>query len=159
MAEQRKRRVCGAARVYVSINRRGEIAMNAAAFGEIDEPASVTLMYEAKKRRIGVKFPVSADENFFPVRRYGRGRRMRIVRAARLLKQFGIEIERTLIFADAETVMFRGSPMLVLDLRAAESEPGAGATGLRGADELKNPVGMNKNPVATAPGSDRAGYR
>ena len=90
--------------------------MNAAAFREIDEPASVTLLYQATKRRIGVKCPVAADENFFRVRRYGRGRRMRIVRAGRLLKQFGVEIGRTLIFANAETVTFRGSPMLVLPL-------------------------------------------
>ncbi|MEP7214390.1 MAG: hypothetical protein ABI791_15035 [Acidobacteriota bacterium] len=113
---RRKRRDTAPVRVYVSINPRGEIAMNAAAFREIDEPASVTLMYEPTKRRIGVKFPVTADKNFFRVRRYGRGRRMRIVRAARLLKQFGIEIERTLIFTNAETVTFRGSPMLVLPL-------------------------------------------
>lgn len=103
-------------RAYVSLNKRGEIAMNAEAFRQIKEPASVTLLYDAKRRSIGVKFPVSRDENFFPVRRYGRGRRMRIVRAARMLKQFKIEIERTLVFKDVEIDHLKGDPMLVLKL-------------------------------------------
>ena len=71
-------------RVYVSVNGRGEIVMNAEAFRQIREPANVALLYDPKKRRIGVKFPVSGDNDrfFFPVRRYGRGRRMQMVRRA-----------------------------------------------------------------------------
>lgn len=103
-------------RIYVSLNRRGEIAMNERAFREIGRPASVTLLYDATTRTIGVKFPVAIDRHFFPARAYGRGRRMRIVRAERMLKQFGIEIERTLVFVGARSVKFQGSPMLVLPL-------------------------------------------
>jgi hypothetical protein len=100
----------------VSLNRRGEIVMNATAFSAIHAPASVALFYYAAERCIGVKCPVAADRNFFPVRRYGRGRRMRIVRGARLLKQFGLEIERTLVFVNPERAMLRGEPMLILRL-------------------------------------------
>ena len=120
IAEQRRPKERAAPRVYVSLNRRGEIAMNAEAFYQIDEPANVTLMYDRKRRQIGVKFPVSKDGNFFRVRRYGRGGRMRIVRAARMLKQFGIEVENTLVFRDAATAVYRGSPMLLLPLDKAE---------------------------------------
>ena len=74
----------GGERVYVSINKRGEIAMNAEAFRRIGQPATVTLLYDDVHKRIGVKFPVPLDRNFFPVRRYGRGQQMRIVRAAKL---------------------------------------------------------------------------
>jgi hypothetical protein len=108
--------VTKAPRVYVSLNRRGEIAMNAEAFKRIGQPASVTLLYDANRRTIGVKYPVAMDRHFFPARGYGRGRRMRIVRAARLLKQFGIEVERTLVFADVGTATFDEARMLVLDL-------------------------------------------
>ena len=101
---------------YVSLNRRGEIAMNARAFELIGKPASVALFYDRERRAIGVKFPVAADRNFYPVRRYGRGRKMRIVRAARMMKQFGIEIERTLAFENVPVVIYRDSPMLVLEL-------------------------------------------
>ncbi len=90
--------------------------MNAEAFRRIGNPASVTLLYDAARRRIGVKFPVPLDQNFFPVRPYGRDRRMRIVRAARLLKQFGIKVERTLIYKNVETENLNGNPMLVLKL-------------------------------------------
>ena len=44
---------------------------------------------------------------------------MRIVRAARLLKQFGIEVDRTLVFPNVEVRALRNEPMLVLSLEAA----------------------------------------
>ena len=76
----------------------------------------MTLLYDERHRRIGVKFPVALDRNFFPVRRYGRDRRMRIVRAARMLKQFGIKIDQTLIYKHCPTQNLDGHPMLVLNL-------------------------------------------
>jgi len=106
----------GGERVYVSINKRGEIAMNAEAFRRIGQPATVTLLYDATHKRIGLKFPVPADRNFFPVRRYGRGQQMRIVRAGRLLKQFNLKITQTLIYPHCPTINLNGHPMLVLDL-------------------------------------------
>lgn len=105
-----------APRVYVSMNKRGEIALNAEAWRSIREPWSVTLLWDEKRRRIGVKFPVVGEKEFFPVRNYGRGGRMRVVRATRLLKQFGINVERTLIFRDVEMEIFDGVPMLILEL-------------------------------------------
>ena len=106
----------GGERVYVSINKRGEIAMNAEADRRIGQPATVTLLYDDVHKRIGVKFPVPLDRNFFPVRRYGRNRQMRIVRAAKLLKQFGIKINQTLIYKHCPTQHLNGHPMLFLDL-------------------------------------------
>src|SRR5476651_766561 len=102
IVRQRRRKAMKQPRIHVSLNRRGEIAMNAEAFKRIGQPASVTLLYDAKTRSIGVKYPVARDLHFFPARRYGRGRRMRIVRAARMLKQFGIEVDRTLVFNNVE---------------------------------------------------------
>ncbi len=93
--------------------------MNAEAFRRIGQPATVTLLFDATTRRIGVKFPVPLDRNFFPVRRYGRDQQMRIVRAARLLKQFNIKITQTLIYKHCPTLHLNGHPMLVLDLDQA----------------------------------------
>ena len=120
IVRQRSRKAAVEGRIYVSLNRRGEIAMNERAFREIGRPASVTLLYDADTRSIGVKFPVAIDRHFFPARAYGRGRRMRIVRAALMLKQFGIEVERTLVFVGARSVKFQGSPMLILSLEEAK---------------------------------------
>ena len=116
IAKARPKAVERAARVYVSLNKRGEIVMNEAAFARIRKPASVTLLYWAAERCIGVKFPVALDRNFFLVRRYGRGRRMRIVRGGRLLKQFGLTVDQTLVFENPETVEFRRARMIVLRL-------------------------------------------
>lgn len=70
----KERRKAGgrAPRAYVSLNKRGEIAMNAEAYRRIMRPANVTLLFDAKRRRISVKFPVARDRNFFPARPYGR---------------------------------------------------------------------------------------
>ena len=119
IVRQRPRKAPVQRRIYVSLNRRGEIAMNERAFAAIGRPASVTLLYDARTRSIGVKCPVAMDQHFFPARRYGRGRRMRIVRAARMLKQFGIEVAATLVFPNVEVRLFGKEPMLVLALGEA----------------------------------------
>jgi len=99
--------------------------MNAEAFRLIKQPASVTLLFDRDARAIGIKFPVSRDREFFPTRRYGRGRRMRIVRAARAIKQFGIEINETLRFERPAFVSIAGEPAIILELpaRSRSDEP------------------------------------
>lgn len=116
IATEKPRRRQKAVRVYVSLNKRGEIVMNEPAWKFIGDPASVTLLFYPEKKYIGVKYPLAIDRHFFMMRRYGRGRRNRIVRARRLLKQFGIEIDRTIIFNSIQMVNYQGSPMLLLDL-------------------------------------------
>lgn len=99
---------------YVSINRRGEIAMNDEAWSAIRRPYNVTLLYNPREMVIGVKFPRAVDRNFFRTRGYGRDRRMRVVRAGRLLKQFGITIDETLRFPRTQVVMIGDDPTLIL---------------------------------------------
>jgi hypothetical protein len=154
-----RRRLTRRERMYVSLNKRGEIVMNGRAFSEIGPTANVTLMFRPPtddhpvnhpvrrsgvhpsfpegeldpatiqtgwefdtssriRGTIAVKRPVGKDRHFFPVRHYGRGQRMHIVRAAKLLKQFGITIERTLVFEDVWVEVFDGEPALLLDLES-----------------------------------------
>ena len=144
---------------YISLNKRGEIAMNDQAFKLIRCPYNVALVYlplseenhpvarttpasghpssgrrgaaspplletggelnpPASGRRgvLGVKFPVAQDLYFYPVRRYGRGGRMRIIRAAHALNQFGISTDHTLKFYNPPILYYRNEPMLVLNL-------------------------------------------
>jgi hypothetical protein len=121
---------------YVSLNKRGEIAMNDAAWGAIGRPWNVTLLYRppttpasghpssGRRGAIGIKFPVFEDSGYefepFPVRMYGRGRRMRIVRAMRMLKQYRIEVTETLQFVDPEIEKYDGEKMIVLELANSE---------------------------------------
>lgn len=88
--------------------------MNDEAWSAIRRPYNVTLLYNPREHVIGVKFPRAVDRNFFPTRGYGRDRRMRVVRAARLLKQFGLVIDETLRFPRTQVVMMGDDPMLVL---------------------------------------------
>ena len=94
--------------------------MNARAFKMIGEPANVTLMFDPTSKMIGLKYPVTEDRDWFPVKRYGRGRKMRIVRAMRLLQQFEIEVTQTLRFVNPEVVSFQGQKMLVLQMPGAK---------------------------------------
>ncbi|MEJ7624592.1 MAG: hypothetical protein WKF34_11430 [Pyrinomonadaceae bacterium] len=120
IAERRPERP-EAERLYVSLNRRGEIVLNDAAYDAIDRTFNVTLLYNARARHIGVKRPVRSDVHYFPVRGYGRGRRSHIVRAARMLAQFGIRIEQTVIFQNVEIDYYKHEPMLVLRMDAVRA--------------------------------------
>lgn len=122
IAGERPRRVrrVRRARVYASLNRRREIAMSRGAWDAINKPWNVTLLWDEEARRIGVKYPMPGDRSFFRVRNYGRGGKMRIVRALWLLRQFGIKVDETLVFCNAPVVMHcDDQPMLVLGLPEA----------------------------------------
>ena len=103
---------------YVSINRRGEIVLNAAAWEMMARAINVVLFYDAETRRIGIKGATQRDLGLkvFFSRRHGRGGRSRVIYAGRLLKQFGITITETLVFENLEV---EAGPILVLDLRNA----------------------------------------
>ena len=103
-------------RVYASLNRRGEIAMSGAAWEAIGGPWKVALVYDRAGRRIGVKFYEYSDASSYPVKPYGRGGRMRIVRASRLLERFGLSVKETLVFENAAVVESGKVKMLVLEL-------------------------------------------
>ena len=102
--------------LYASINSRGDIAFNALLHRDLRDTASVELFYDPETQCIGIRYPTPGDKHFFRVRSHGRNGRSSVVRAARLLKQFGIKIDRTLVFEDIHVT---DGPMLVLDLRTA----------------------------------------
>ena len=90
--------------------------MNAAAFALINKRASLTLMLDEAVRRIGVKYPVPKDRNFFKVRKYGRDGKMSVVRVRRVLKERGVEIEGLIVFKEPKIELINGDPMIVLEL-------------------------------------------
>ena len=100
---------------YASINRRGEIVLNASVWEMIGRINYTQLFYDAESRRIAIGWtkPVDHSLQTFFVRRHGRGGRSRIIRAGRFLKQFGINIIETIVFRDLKV---EPGQMLVLDL-------------------------------------------
>ena len=85
---------------YVSINLRGEIVVNAAAWELMERAINIFLFYDAETKHIGIKgaTPAHPGLKVFFARRHGRGGRSRVIRAGRFLKQFGITITETIVF-------------------------------------------------------------
>ena len=119
IAENRKPKGRPTGRPYVSLNRRGEFVINPAAWSWLGEVANVTLLYDSERALIGIKFPVAVDRHFFRVCRYGRGKRQRIVRALRMVRQFRIHVDQTIVFRDIERSFYNHEHILILDLKTA----------------------------------------
>jgi hypothetical protein len=103
---------------YASINARGEIALNRTALGLLHGAINVVLYYDPALKRIGIRGATQQDhdQHVFCARPYGRRGRMRVLRAHRFLRKFGVRIERILRFTNITT---EPGPMLVLDLSKA----------------------------------------
>lgn len=108
-------------RVYVTMNRRGEIAMNGLTHNRLGAPAAFLIMFDKTNSRIALKPTGATMKNAYPARKYGR-RGGRIIRAYRLLTEFGIVLPDTIEFKDAE---IDPDTQLILDLRTARVSPKA----------------------------------
>lgn len=58
--------------LYVTINGKGTIVMNRAAYERLDEPAAFLLFYDAPNNSIGLKPTAAAAKNAYPVLKSGR---------------------------------------------------------------------------------------
>ncbi|MEO6656171.1 MAG: hypothetical protein ABIO36_08835 [Pyrinomonadaceae bacterium] len=106
----------------MTINAKGYIVLGKAAYKKMDEPRAVLLLFDDINNRIGLKPTGLGIKNAFPVTKSGRhGGRM--VRAFRLLVEFGLDIKETLQFHDA---LINEDGILILDLRSARVSARAG---------------------------------
>lgn len=103
------------AALYVTMNRRGYIAMSGRTFEKLGEPKACNLLFDAVNNRIGLKPAALAARNAFPVAKQGR-HGGRLIRAYRLMQEFGIDLPETIHFHDAEIDQ---DGILILDLRTA----------------------------------------
>ena len=102
--------------IYVTLNSKGTIVMNRAAYERLDEPAAFLLFYDAANNSIGLKPTGASMKNAYPALKSGRhgGRKLA---AYRLLVECGLHIKDTLEFPDAE---IDTDGILVLGLRTAQ---------------------------------------
>lgn len=107
--------------LYVTMNRKGEIALNKVAYRRVGEPAAFLILYNRPNSMVALKPTAAAMKNAYPVRKHGR-RGGRMVRAFRLLTEFGIKLPDTVEFPDAEIDQ---DGHLILDLRTARVSPRA----------------------------------
>jgi hypothetical protein len=105
------------ARPYVTMNKRGFIVMSRKTYENIKEPAAVCLYFDPVNRRIGIEPARPGAEDAYPVAKQGR-HGGRLIRAHRLMVEFGIDIPGTIKFVD---ITQNREGMLVLDLRTAQA--------------------------------------
>lgn len=101
--------------VYVTMNTRGFIVMNKITYQRLGEPKAFLLLFDAVNNKIGLKPTALAMKNAFPAAKYGR-HGGRLVRAYRMMQEFGIDLSKTIQFQDAEIDQ---DGILILDLRTA----------------------------------------
>jgi hypothetical protein len=102
--------------IYVTMNGKGRIVMNRAAYKRLGEPEAFTVLFDAANNSIGLRPTSHEMRNAYPAAPAGRhgGRR---ISAYRLLKEYSLRVPQTLIFPDAD---IDEDGILVLDLRTAE---------------------------------------
>src|SRR5437868_6045895 len=83
-----------ASRLYATMNRKGEIALNKITYKRVGEPTAFIILYNRPNSLIALKPTADGVRNSYPVRRHGR-KGGRIVRAFRLLTEYGIKLPDT----------------------------------------------------------------
>ena len=102
--------------IYVTMNRKGMIVLNRAAYERLGSPTAFHLLYDSANNTIGLKPTTTAMRNAYPAHQSGRhgGRK---VSAYRLVTECSLHINETLEFPDAE---IDTDGILVLNLRTAK---------------------------------------
>ena len=104
------------AALYITMNPKGHIALSRITYEKLGEPAACQLLFDPVNNRIGLKPSALASRNAFPVAKQGR-HGGRLVRAYRMMQEFGIDLPETIRFHDAEIDQ---DGVLILYLRTAK---------------------------------------
>jgi hypothetical protein len=113
--KQRPRRRERVLKPYASINPRGEIVLNAAVFPHLNDNYYVALHYDDATGNIAITRPTWTGRTY-TVKKFGRKKRLRVVRAGRFLNHLGLKIEKTMIFTQ---ITPHDGGTLILNLRTA----------------------------------------
>jgi hypothetical protein len=97
------------------MNQKGHIVMSRKTHENIKEPTAVQLFFDTVNNRIGIKPAQPVARDAFPLVKTGR-HGGRVIRACRLMHEFGIELPQTIKFRD---IMIDKDGILILDLRTA----------------------------------------
>jgi hypothetical protein len=107
--------------MYVTLNPVGKIALSRTTHERFGAPAAVLIMYDAMNSLLALR-PVGPEErNAYPLRKYG-ANGGRIIRAYRLLTEFGIQPRETIEFRQPK---IDNDGQLILDLKNIRVSPRA----------------------------------
>ncbi|MBP7474216.1 MAG: hypothetical protein KA810_03070 [Pyrinomonadaceae bacterium] len=117
--KERPRRRQRVLKPYASINPRGEIVLNAAVFPHLEGNYYVALHYDDATGDIAITRPTWTGR-VYNVKKFGRKKRLRVVRAMRFLNHLGLKIEKTMQFTQ---ITPHPGGTLVLNLTSARRSP------------------------------------
>jgi hypothetical protein len=106
--------------LYATLNPAGAIVIGRAAFERMGEPSAFVVMFDPLRHRLGIKAAAAGEPNAYPARKYGQSG-AKIIRANRMLKEFGVRPPNTLEFPEAKI----DDGVLILDLQTARTSPRA----------------------------------
>jgi hypothetical protein len=89
--------------LHVSLNRKGEIVIGAAAFERFGRPEHVVLLHDEGNEFIGLLEASSVAKNAYPLHaNKDPKQRHRLLRASRFCKHHGIKVSATMAFGNVE---------------------------------------------------------
>jgi len=101
--------------IYVTLNKKGYIVMSRLTYQRMGEPKAFVLLFDTVNNKIGLQPSAPGVRNAYPVGPSGR-HGGKLIRAYRMLHEFGIDVPETLHFRDAA---IDNDGLLILDLRTA----------------------------------------
>lgn len=107
--------------MYVTLNPVGKLALSRTTHERFGAPEAVLIIYDPLNSRLGLRPVAPETQNAYPVRKYG-NHGGRIIRAYRLLTEFGIQPQETIEFQQPK---IDNDGQLILDLKSIRVSPRA----------------------------------
>ena len=107
--------------LYVTLNKIGTLAISRVTHERLGSPEAFMIMWNRFTQRLALKPVEAGSEDAYPARKYGR-RGAKVVRAYRLVAQFGIRPPDLIEFIDPK---IDADGQLMLDLRNIRISPKA----------------------------------
>ena len=120
--KERPRRRKRVLKPYASINPRGEIVLNPTVSAHLVGWNYVSLHYDDATGNIAIARPTRTGR-VYNVKKIGRKKRLRVVRAMPFLRHFALQIDQTLTFTEIHQ---HPGPVLVLNLWTAKGRHSLG---------------------------------
>lgn len=99
--------------LHVTMNSNGVILIGARAFEQMGKPDAAVLLFDKLNSKIGLMPSHERVENAYPMQSKGKHRH-RVLRANRFCRHYGIKIDRTIEFPNAQ---INDEGVLILDLK------------------------------------------
>jgi hypothetical protein len=90
--------------LYVTLSPQGSIVISRSTHEKMDSPSGFIVLFDPLKHRLGLKAESTNNPNAFPARKQGRSG-AKIIRAHRMIREFGIQPPDTLEFPEAKIVV------------------------------------------------------